>query len=150
MPGEKNFKERLEKLFEAQALGVLSTCSGGRPYSSLIGFVATEGFELLVFATLRDTRKYANIRSNEHVSILIDSRTNRIEDFRDAVAVTAIGTAREVEGQERETLAERYLAKHFYLKDFIGDPNCALMAVRVHRYILVSRFQQVLEMEMQP
>jgi nitroimidazol reductase NimA-like FMN-containing flavoprotein (pyridoxamine 5'-phosphate oxidase superfamily) len=150
MPDDRKFKDRLEKLFETQALGVLSTCREGRPYSSLIGFVATEGFERLVFATLRDTRKYANIQGNEHVSILIDSRTNRIEDFRDAVAVTAVGTAHETEGSEREVLAERYLTRHFYLREFVVDPNCAVMVVQVQRYILVSRFQEVVEMEMQP
>jgi nitroimidazol reductase NimA-like FMN-containing flavoprotein (pyridoxamine 5'-phosphate oxidase superfamily) len=150
MQGEAAFRKRMGKLFEAQSLAVLSTCRQGRAYGTLIGFAATADFGRIVFATLRHTRKYANIRDNEHVSILIDSRTNQVDDFRDAVAVTAIGTAREVTGQERKALAELYLKRHFYLKDFIGDPNCAVIAVEVHRYILVSQFQQVFEMEMQP
>jgi nitroimidazol reductase NimA-like FMN-containing flavoprotein (pyridoxamine 5'-phosphate oxidase superfamily) len=147
MPKEGTFRKRLEKLFDAQSLAVLSTCRQGRAYSSLIGFVATGDFKRIVFATLRNTRKYANMQSNEHVSILIDSRTNRIDDFRDAVAVTAVGTAQEATGKEREALAELYLKRHFYLKEFIGDPNCAVMVVQIHRYILVSQFQQVFEME---
>ena len=149
MPGEEDFKKKLEKLFDSQSLAVLSTCRQGSAYSSLIGFVVAGDFNRIVFATLRDTRKYANMQDNDNVSILIDSRTNRIDDFREAVAVTAVGTAREAAGQEREALAELYLKKHFYLREFITDPNCAVMVVQVHRYILVSHFQQVLEMETQ-
>jgi nitroimidazol reductase NimA-like FMN-containing flavoprotein (pyridoxamine 5'-phosphate oxidase superfamily) len=150
MSREETFKKRLEKLFENQSLGVLSTCRDGRAYSSLVGFVVPGDFEHIVFATLRDTRKYANMQENEHVSILIDSRTNSVDDFRDAVAVTAVGTAREAEGPEREALTALYLKKHYHLRDFLADPNCAVIAVQVHRYILVSQFQQVLEMEMNP
>ena len=150
MPGEGTFKKRLKKLFDTQSLAVLSTVRQGSAYSSLIGFVATGDYKRIVFATLRNTRKYANIQGSAHVSMLIDSRSNRIDDFRDAVAVTAVGTARETGGQEREALEVLYLKKHFYLKDFIADPNCAVMVVQVHRYILVSHFQQVFEMEIHP
>ena len=150
MQDETSFRESLGNLLDTQNLAVLSTCRQDRPYSSIIGFVATEDFRRIIFATLRDTRKYANIQGNEHVSILIDSRTNRINDFRDAIAVTVIGTAREETGQERSVLAGLYLKRHFYLEKFISDPNCALMVVRVRRYILVSQFQQVFEMEIQP
>jgi nitroimidazol reductase NimA-like FMN-containing flavoprotein (pyridoxamine 5'-phosphate oxidase superfamily) len=148
MTDEKLFRERLRKLVESQSLAVLSTCRQGGAYSSLIGFIVTDDLSRIVFATLRGTRKYTNIQDNENVSVLIDSRSNRIDDFREAVAVTAVGTAGEVTGQERDVLAKLYLKRHYYLKDFIGDPNCAIMTVQVHRYILVSQFQQVIEMEM--
>jgi nitroimidazol reductase NimA-like FMN-containing flavoprotein (pyridoxamine 5'-phosphate oxidase superfamily) len=144
---EPHFRERLKGLFETQGLGVLSTCREGRPYSSLIGFVATADLKSIVFATLRHTRKYRNLTDNERISILIDSRTNRVDDFSDAVAVTAIGTARETGGTDREELAGLYLQRHFYLKDFVHDPNCAIIIMDVKRYILVSQFQQVFEME---
>ena len=147
MKDEKIFREKLKKLIETQSLAVLSTCHQDGVYSSLIGFVATDDFSRIIFATLRDTRKYTNMKSNENVSILIDSRSNRIDDFKDAVSVTAVGTAQEAAGQERDVLTRLYLKRHYYLKDFIGDPNCAVMAMQVRRYILVSQFQQVLEME---
>jgi hypothetical protein len=52
-------------------------------------------------------------------------------------------------GEERDEFAAAYTKRHFYLKDFVSDPNCALMLVKVKRYILVSRFQQVVEMDME-
>jgi nitroimidazol reductase NimA-like FMN-containing flavoprotein (pyridoxamine 5'-phosphate oxidase superfamily) len=141
-------RKELKRLCEEQSLAVLSTCREGKPYSSLIGFVANDDFRSIVFATLRHTRKYNNIRDNSQVSILIDSRTNQIEDFSNAAAATAIGTAHEVLGEKRDELAVAYTKRHFYLKDFINDPNCALIQVKVKRYILVTRFQQVVEMDM--
>jgi len=142
-------RKELERLCEGQRLAVLSTCSEGKPYSSLIGFAASGDFRSIVFATQRHTRKYNNIRGNSQVSILIDSRTNQIEDFSNAAAATAIGTAHEVLGEKRDELAAAYLQRHFYLKDFISDPSCALVEVKVKRYILVTRFQQVVELDME-
>ena len=143
------FREELQKLCERQSLAVLSTCREGKPYSSLIGFVASDDFKNIIFATLRHTRKYNNIQNNRQVSILIDSRTNQIEDFSNAAAATAIGTAHEVHGEKRNELAATYARRHFYLREFIDDPNCAIILMNVKRYILVSRFQQVVEMDME-
>ena len=142
-------RQELKRLCEGQSLAVLSTCGDGKPYSSLIGFAASDDCRSILFATQRHTRKYNNIRGNSQVSILIDSRTNQIEDFSNAAAATAIGTAHEVLGEKRDELAAAYMKRHFYLKDFIDDPNCALIQVKVKRYILVTRFQQVVELDME-
>jgi nitroimidazol reductase NimA-like FMN-containing flavoprotein (pyridoxamine 5'-phosphate oxidase superfamily) len=146
---DSDSSRELKRLCRGQSLGVLSTCREGKPYSSLIGFVASDDLKSIVFATMRHTRKYNNLRDNGQVSILIDSRTNQIEDFSDAAAATAIGTAHEVSGKQRDELAAAYTKRHFYLRDFISDPHCALILVKVKRYILVSQFQQVVEMDME-
>jgi nitroimidazol reductase NimA-like FMN-containing flavoprotein (pyridoxamine 5'-phosphate oxidase superfamily) len=143
------FTDELRRLCDTQSLAVLSTCREGKPYSSLIGFALSSDLKQIIFATLRHTRKYNNIQGNEHISILIDSRSNKIEDFSDAVAVTAIGTAHEAQGELRDEVAQTYVQRHFYLKDFVKDPNCALIVMQVKRYIMVSRFQQVTEMGME-
>jgi hypothetical protein len=35
------------------------------------------------------------------VSILIDSRSDRVEDFKDAMVLTVLGNAHEAEGEEK-------------------------------------------------
>jgi hypothetical protein len=84
------------------------------------------------------------------VSILIDSRSNRVEDFKDAMALTVLGNAHEAEGEEKERLSGLYLARHPHLKEFLMDPDCALMVLEVERYIMVIRFQQVMELDIPP
>lgn len=138
----------LHSLFAAQRLAVLSTQRDGRPYASLVGFWAAPDARRLVFATTRTTRKFANLRADPWVALLIDSRENRESDFHRAVAVTAVGAAREAQGSERAALATAYLAKHPALRGFVESPTCALVVVDVDTYYLVTRFQHVVELHM--
>jgi nitroimidazol reductase NimA-like FMN-containing flavoprotein (pyridoxamine 5'-phosphate oxidase superfamily) len=133
------------ELLESQRLAVLSTQGQVQPYSSLVAFAATPDLKYLIFATSRTTRKYANLLSQAQVSILIDNRTNEAADFTEAAAVTALGRALEVQGDERRQLLSIYLARHPYLEDFVTSPNCALFAVKVELFIVVTRFQDVRE-----
>ncbi|MDX9817540.1 MAG: pyridoxamine 5'-phosphate oxidase family protein [Desulfococcus multivorans] len=137
------YGNQLRELFAAQQLAVLATDAGGRPYTNLVAFAATDDLKTLVFATLRETRKFSNITHNPHVSLLIDSRSNQVTDFQDAVALTALGTGEEVSGEARDTLLSLYLARHAHLSTFVRTPSCALVAVAVREYCLVSRFQNV-------
>ena len=135
----------IRELLESQRLAVLSTQDHLQPYSNLVAFAATPDLKYLLFATTRATRKYANLLANSRVSILIDSRTNQTADFAEAAAVTALGRASEVQGEERNQLLKIYLNRHPYLEGFVSSPNCALFAVKVERYIMVTRFQDVRE-----
>ena len=145
MKEKQQIKQILNELFISQKLAVLGTHQEGQPYGSLVAFAATSDLRNLVFATTRATRKFANLRSDPRVSMVLDNRSNRVADFRKAVAATALGRAREVRGKERENLAEMYLAKHPHLKEFVGSPTCALVKMRVEVYYVVWRFQNVFE-----
>ena len=138
-------KEIVRNLLNTQLLAVLSTQMSGRPYSNLIAFAATENLEDIVFATIRATRKYANLAAEPRVSLLIDNRSNQKTDFGEASAVTVLGTAEEVLGPDRERYLQIYLKKHPYLEEFVTAPTCALIKVKVEKYIMVTQFQEVRE-----
>ena len=150
MTTSTEFRDQLKQLFASQQLAVLATDAGGRPYTSLVAFAATEDQTRLIFATTRATRKFSNLMENPHVSLLIDSRSNQVADFRNAVAVTALGTAAEVVDAERARLLALYLARHPHLASFAKAPSCALLQVSVRQYYLVSRFQNVTVWEILP
>jgi len=80
--------------------------------------------------------------------MLIDSRSNQVQDFKDAQALTVLGQARAEEGPDKPNKETLYLKKHPYLRDFLQDPNCAFMCLDVDRYIMVSRFQEVIEIDL--
>ena len=145
MKEKDQIREIILELCSSQKLGVLGTHQGGQPYGSLVAFAATSDLKNFVFATTRATRKFANLRSDPRVSMLLDNRSNRVADFRKAVAATALGRAKEARGKERGNLSKIYLAKHPHLKDFVSSPTCALVKMRVEVYYLVWRFQNVLE-----
>ena len=145
MKEKERIQEILSNLFTSQKLAVLGTHQGGQPYGSLVAFAASPDLKSLVFATTRATRKFANLRADPRVSVVLDSRSNRVADFRKAVAATALGRAREVRGRDRKKFAGMFLAKHPHLREFVSSPTCALVRIRVEVYYLVSRFQNVFE-----
>jgi hypothetical protein len=96
---------------------------------------------------MKGTRKYANLIRCPEVSMLINSASNSNDDFKDAVSVTALGKSVELKDQDKECFKQKFLKKFPFLEDFVKDPGCALIALAVERYILVSRFQEVREFE---
>ncbi len=138
----------IRQLLATQSLGVLATRSADYPYTTLVGFAAAADLHSLFFATIRDTRKFQNIQGNPHVSMLIDNRSNQVQDFKDASALTVLGTAQPEKSPHKSRNEALFLDKHPYLRDFLQDPNCVFMRLEVHRYIMVSRFQEVIEIDL--
>lgn len=99
-----------------------------------------------MFATLRTTRKYANLLAEPRVALLFNDRANEGTDLQDAAAVTVNGAVVEVEGEERARWTERLLARHPALADFLASPGCSLLRVDVASLYLVTRFQNVVEL----
>lgn len=133
-------------LLEKAPLAVLATSGDDKPHTSLVAFATAGSLGRIIFATNRATQKFANIRGNPQVALLVDDRTNRVSDFMDAIAVTAHGTARELEGDERRDMAEIYLARHPHLVGFVSSPSTALVLVEVDKFDVARRFQWVMEL----
>jgi nitroimidazol reductase NimA-like FMN-containing flavoprotein (pyridoxamine 5'-phosphate oxidase superfamily) len=150
MKREADFRKHLGALFREQRLAALSTQQGGQPYASLVAFVSGGEFRHLYFATPSTTRKYANLKVESRVALLVNSSENQVSDFHRAVSVTAVGRAAELEGPEKEAARELYLDRHPYLADFVKSPTCALIDVTVAAYYMVRNFQNVTELHMPP
>jgi len=148
MNGATKLKRSVKSVLASQKLAVLATHRKGRPHTSLVAFAATADLKNVLFATIRATRKYVNVMADPRVALLVDTRTNRDADFHSAVAVTATGHAAEVRGPMRARLLKVYIAGHPSLEEFVKSPACALLRLRVNRYYVVSRFQNVMELRM--
>ena len=142
---EESTRQTIHRLLRGQQLGVLSTAGESGAYASLVAFAVSEDDRRLFFVTPRATRKFANIKSDARVALLVNNSINRPEDFHQAVAVTAMGTAATVDPRELDTVRDRYLEKHPYLEEFAHSPSCEFLSIYVERYILVERFQNVTE-----
>ncbi len=140
----------LKELCTGQPLAVLATDAGSGPYASLVAVAVTPDLRQFYFATLRATRKWANLVGNHHVSLLIDNRSNQVTDFSRAAAATVIGTAEELSGAELATGLAIFLNRHPHLAEFTASPSCALFRVQVTSIYLVTRFQNVMEFHFSP
>ena len=136
----------LSELFSQQKLAVLATQGKNGPYGNLVAFLASPDLRSLIFATPKATRKFSNMIECPMVAFVIDNRSNSLDDFFQAVVVTAIGRASELKSPDRELFLELYGRKHPNLRDFASDPGCALMKIDVEKYTCVFRFQNVLEL----
>jgi heme iron utilization protein len=145
MINEIDIRPALRVLLQSQRFAVLATDDHGQPFASLMAFAATEDLRHLVVLTEQTTRKYANLRSNPRVALLIDDRENKGSDTEDSVVVTAIGEAQELDRDAGAPLLDLFLARHPYLAEFANSPSCVIVRVKVSSYQLVSRFQQIVE-----
>jgi nitroimidazol reductase NimA-like FMN-containing flavoprotein (pyridoxamine 5'-phosphate oxidase superfamily) len=132
---QTSIEERIRGVLASQSLGVLATESGGQPHSSLVAIAATDDLRHILFCTSRETRKYRNLKANPRVSLLVDTRSNTEADVHQALAVSAIGDAVEIDGSDELRRMEAvYLAKHAHLAAFANSPGNALLRVDVSAY----------------
>lgn len=132
-------KELLRNVVRAQRFAVLATLSSQQPYSNLVAFAVSDDLRHIVFATNRNTQKYRNILLNDRVALLIDTRSNNVSDFIEALAITALGVAGELTGDESDKLVQSYLDKHPSLGEFLQRRDVVIINVLVTDYIL-ARF----------
>jgi len=137
--------EQVRQLLDAQTVGVLATHHDGQPYSSLVAIAASKDLKSIVFATTRATRKFENLTADPRVSLMVDDRTNDVSDFHRATGITVIGRVDEINKTARSRLMKHYLKRHPYMEDFISSPTCALLRIKVTKYVVVTRFQHVVE-----
>jgi hypothetical protein len=112
-----------------------------------VAFVASEDLRRIAFVTRRATTKYRNLTEAPDVSLLIDSRTHSVEDFSAGAAVTILGRAAEIGDKQGSELLSAFLRKHPHLESFAQSSSTALCGVDVETYVLVTHFQQVVEMK---
>jgi len=136
--------KRLAILNKTQWHAVLATASGTTPYTSLVAFALTPDEQGLLFATPKSSTKYNNILKNKKISLLIDTRSNRVKDYLGAEAITILGIAKTVKkNTSGSELAEVLAKKHPGLSEFIQSPKTALIRVEITVCLHVSKFQKV-------
>ena len=146
MSDKRSHMEVLRELLEKPLLGVLGTHRDGEPYTSLVGFAATDVLKHLLFGTGRATRKHANLAADSRASMLIDTRTNRPADFTEAAAATAVGVVEEVGESDLAEFDRMFLEKLPHLESFVASPSCVRLRLRVTTYMVVTHFQHVIEL----
>lgn len=123
-------RERVTHALTSNAYAVLATEGSGQPHASFMAYATLDDARRLVFATYRDTRKYANMTQNPRVALLVDCR----EREGGRLAVTAIGHAREVTPMEKPAAVNAFRAAHPDFGSFLDSPDSALFLVTVDWY----------------
>jgi nitroimidazol reductase NimA-like FMN-containing flavoprotein (pyridoxamine 5'-phosphate oxidase superfamily) len=139
-------KSQISELLAGEQLAVLATRTDGAPHTSLVAFRVSADLRHLFFVTGRATRKFNFLQSDNRASLLIDNRSHQSSDFRLAMALTARGRVKEVNGKGHMAMLTSYVERFPCLEEFARSPGTALMCLQVDRYSLVRRFQDVVEL----
>jgi nitroimidazol reductase NimA-like FMN-containing flavoprotein (pyridoxamine 5'-phosphate oxidase superfamily) len=136
-------KAYIEDIFSLSRFAVLATESNGQPHASLIAVTPMEEYRKLVFATYRNTQKYRNIKRNDKVALLIESRNYSNQDQQDSYVLTAFGQVEEIRTEEQKAVFKAHLEWHPDLLSFLQSEDCTLVRIKVDKYQVVRGIEDV-------
>ena len=137
-------RDSIQTLLKTIGFAVLATENAGQPHTSLIAITPIDEGQRLVFATYRNTRKFANLMQNPRVSVLMDGRYREVASGApDGLILSAVGRVQEIEASKLSHLLAAHLQKHPALATFIQASDCVLLEVAVDRYQVVRGIDDV-------
>ncbi|MBD3157991.1 MAG: pyridoxamine 5'-phosphate oxidase family protein [Candidatus Lokiarchaeota archaeon] len=136
-------QKRLKSLFDSQLNAALATSKDGKPYCCLVSFFVTDDFRYLLFATKRARLKYEQMDANPSVALLIENTKNQPDDVTEAISVSVIGTAEDIEEPNKSVYADRLAERHPKLRQFVHSEDTAIMRVVIEKMYVVTNFESV-------
>ena len=125
-------RSALLTLLRRHKLAVVATVSSqNAPQAAVVGFAVTDGLEL-VFDTLGDTRKAANLRRDSRIAVVIG--------WDEAQTVQLEGTADEPAGSDLAELQRCYLAVFPDGRERVAWPGITYFRIRP-LWVRVSDFR---------
>lgn len=140
------FPEEITIMLSQHRFGVLATYGGEYPYTSLISLAFSNDFRYLIFPTLRETRKFANLSHETRVSVLLDNRSSE-KCPEKLYAITILGLGTETDPAMHATYRELFLQRHPQLNEFLALPQTALIQIAIKKVILVEELQKIREFD---
>jgi len=136
--------EKIKTLIREKDTCVLATAAGGEPHCSLMSYVADDDCLAIYMVSLKGTRKYRNLITNAHVSLLIDTREeNAGGDRRDVKALTVKGVFQMIDDdQMKMRILKRLLDRHPQLREFAGHPEVDVFQVKTVSFELLEGVSQ--------
>ena len=144
MTSPASINDSIQKLLKTTGFAVLATENAGQPHTSLIAITPVDEGQRLVFATYRNTQKFANLMQNQRVSVLVDgSQRDGQEGTAARFVLSAVGRVQEINATSRPSLLGAHLEKHPDLAAFTQAPECVLLEVVVEAYQVVHGIDDV-------
>lgn len=136
----QDLRVRIDAVLAGHDLCVLATVNpDGSPHTSLLAYHFDRLAGRILLASLTDTRKWRNIKTDPRVSLLVDTRLDHAPDQQAlAQALTVTGVATPATDEESLAAKARILAGHPHMKDFLELPEVRAMVVRPKGFLLVD------------
>jgi nitroimidazol reductase NimA-like FMN-containing flavoprotein (pyridoxamine 5'-phosphate oxidase superfamily) len=141
--GHEHMKNTVAVLLNQQVQCVLATHGDEELALHLMAYAISTELDQIYFASLANTQKVANMRTNPNVTCLWDNRTGNNTDHTAGLAMSGFGQAHELTG-EPALLAQRLLLqRNTTLKPLLLEPALVLFALHIDRYQWVEGYTRV-------
>jgi len=137
---DENIREKIRAVIREQSTCVLATASENRPHCSLMAYATNASCDQIYLMTLKNSRKYQNMRENHSVSLLIDTRqeTNK-SGHTETIALTVSGRFDTItKDAERNQIRKELSRKHPALKDFLENPEGEPIKIIIETCLLLE------------
>ncbi|MBN1614452.1 MAG: pyridoxamine 5'-phosphate oxidase family protein [Deltaproteobacteria bacterium] len=131
--------EKIKELIGRNDVCVMATVSEKEPHCSLMSYIADKECREIYMMTLKDSKKYRNLRENNAVSLLIDSREEESGSRGRIKALTVKGAFARIEDEAaRRNVWERLLEHHPQLQELEAAGDVEVFAVKIQSVQLLD------------
>ena len=137
---DEKIRKKIRALIREEFTCVLATASENRPHCSLMAYATNSSCDEIYLMTLTESRKYKNMCENPAVSLLIDTRQDRLKsDHTQTMALTISGRfVKIIKEAERERICKELSRKHPGLKGFFLNPKGEPVKIIIESYLLLE------------
>jgi|TARA_B110000908_G_C10034644_1_gene349009 nitroimidazol reductase NimA-like FMN-containing flavoprotein (pyridoxamine 5'-phosphate oxidase superfamily) len=143
MNGHEHMKNTVAALLNQQVQCVLATHGDEELALHLMAYAISTELDQIYFASLANTQKVANMRTNPNVTCLWDNRTGHSDDHTAGLAMSGFGQAHELTGEPALTAQRLLLQRNTTLKPLLLEPALVLFALHIDRYQWVEGYTRV-------
>jgi general stress protein 26 len=136
---------KMKELVKANDLCVLATVANGKPHCSLMSYLSDEEGREIYMISQKETRKFLSLIENPGVSLLIDTREEKIGEHRGNIkALTVTGEFQLIDDPDKIShIRSRFLKQLPHLSVFIDDPESIIFSIRIKSFQLLDGVKDV-------
>lgn len=130
---------QVEKILHDNSLCVLCTAGEGVPHCSLMTYLLSDDQRTLYMVSTAESKKYRNLLSNPHVSVLIDTRQDYSGSGKGMVSsVTFEGTYQPLEENDTQRIRLVLAEEHPELSGILSNPEGVLFGIKLDAFLLLN------------
>jgi len=134
-------RDQMQEIVKRQSICVLATSHNDQPHCSLMAYSVSDDGREIYMVTSAQSRKYANLKANPLVSLLIDTRLDQARNEIRALTVRGHFAPVAEPAAQRE-IQQRLLSRHPRLAVFFHSDQARILRIRIASYLLLDGLQE--------
>jgi len=132
--------EEMARMIRERDLCVLATSAGDMPHASLMSYAVEPDLQYIHMATPANSRKWANLKKNPNMALLIDEREKALAGNRPQTRAMTVGCELFPvdDDEEKARILGILAAAHPHLRDFLAAPEIEVIRGKPRWLLLLT------------